>query len=247
MYLIGDIGNTETKIFLFNNKRKLFKKKILKTSDLKNYKINNDLKFIKLYRKKIKKIIFSSVVPSVFINLKKIIKKKIGLEVKELKQFNLKKMLKIDVNLKQVGSDRLANAISVINNKDNFIILDFGTATTFDVVLKNRYKGGVIAPGVNLSLKTLIEKARLIPNTKLTKIKNIIGKNTQNAVRSGFFWGYNGLIENIINLIEKNNKKNFKIIFTGGLSHLYKNTIKKKVKIDKDLTIKGLLKLVDLT
>ena len=77
MYLIGDIGNTETKICLFNNKRKLFKKKILQTSDLKNYKIKNDLKFIKLYRKKIKKIIFSSVVPSVFINLKKIIKKKL--------------------------------------------------------------------------------------------------------------------------------------------------------------------------
>ena len=120
---------------------------------------------------------------------------------------NLKKILKIEVNTKQVGSDRLANAISVINNKDNFIILDFGTATTFDVVLKNKYKGGIIAPGVNLSLKTLVEKAKLIPNTKLTKIKNIIGKNTQNAVRSGFYWGYQGLIENMINLIEKNIKK----------------------------------------
>ena len=63
---------------------------------------------------------------------------------------NLKKILKIEVNKYQVGSDRLANAISVINNKDNFIILDFGTATTFDVVLKNKYKGGIIAPGVNL-------------------------------------------------------------------------------------------------
>ena len=135
--------------------------------------------------------------------------------------------MKVDVVKKQVGSDRLANALSVINNKDNFIILDFGTATTFDVVLKNRYMGGIIAPGVNLSLKTLIKKARLIPDTKLAKIKNIIGKNTQNAVRSGFYWGYQGLIENIINLIEKNNKKNFNIVFTGGLSHLYKNTIKK--------------------
>ena len=115
--------------------------------------------------------------------------------------------MKVDVVKKQVGSDRLANALSVINNKDNFIILDFGTATTFDVVLKNRYMGGIIAPGVNLSLKTLIKKARLIPDTKLAKIKNIIGKNTQNAVRSGFYWGYQGLIENIINLIEKNNKK----------------------------------------
>ena len=189
---------------------------------------------------------FSSVVPNVFKNVKGSIKKKLRVEVKELKQLNLKKILNIEVNTKQVGSDRLANAISIINNKDNFIILDFGTATTFDVVLKNKYKGGIIAPGVNLSLKTLVEKAKLIPNTKLTKINNIIGKNTQNAVRSGFYWGYQGLIENMVKLIEKKYKKKFKIIFTGGLSHLFKDTIKKKVKVDRDLTIKGLLKLVDL-
>ena len=245
MYLIGDIGNTETKICLFNNKKKLLKKIILNTAKIKNSNFYNDLKFMGPYGKKIKKIIFSSVVPEVFRKLKRMIKNKFKLEIKELKQFNLNKILKIDVNKKQVGSDRIANAISIINNKDNFIILDFGTATTFDVILKNRYKGGIIAPGVNISLETLVEKARLIPNTKLTKIKNIIGKNTQNAVKSGFYWGYQGLIENIINLIEKKNKKNFKIIFTGGLSHLFKNTIKKKIKVDKELTIKGLIKLVD--
>jgi type III pantothenate kinase len=246
MYIIGDIGNTETKICLFNNKKKLLKKKIFSTTNIYNFNLNKNLKFIIPYGNKTKEIVFSSVVPEVFIYIKKFMKKKFKLDAKELKQYNLEKILKIDVNKKQVGSDRIANAISVINNKDNFIILDFGTATTFDVVLKNRYKGGIIAPGVNLSLKTLVEKARLIPNTKLIKIKNIIGKNTQNAVRSGFYWGYQGLIENIINLIEKKNKKKYKIIFTGGLSHLFKNTIKKKIKIDKDLTIKGLLKLVDL-
>ena len=246
MYVIGDIGNTETKICLFNNKKKLIKKKIFNTININKSNLNRNLKFIHLNNKKITKIVFSSVVPEVFNNIKRYIKKKLRLEVKELKQYNFSKILKVDVVKKQVGSDRLANALSVINNKDNFIILDFGTATTFDVVLKNRYMGGIIAPGVNLSLKTLVQKARLIPDTKLAKIKNIIGKNTQNAVRSGFYWGYQGLIENIINLIEKNNKKNFNIVFTGGLSHLYKNTIKKKIKIDKDLTIKGLLKLVDL-
>ena len=246
MYVIGDIGNTETKICLFSNKKKLIKKNIFVTGNIKNFNFNKDLKFMNLHSKNIEKIIFSSVVPEVFEKVKIVIQKKFRLKVKELKQYNLKKILKIDVNKKQVGSDRLANAISVINNKDNFIILDFGTATTFDVVLKNRYKGGIIAPGVNLSLKTLIEKAKLIPDTKLKKINNIIGKNTQNAVRSGFYWGYQGLIENIINLIEKKNNKKFKIIFTGGLSHLYKNTIKRKIKVDKDLTIKGLLRLVDL-
>ena len=245
MYVIGDIGNTETKICLFNNKKKLLKKRIFNSSNMINTNLNKSFKFISPYNKNIKKIIFSSVVPEVFKNIKTCIKKKFRLEVKELKQHNLKKILKIDVNKKQVGSDRLANAISVINNKDNFIILDFGTATTFDVVIKNRYKGGIIAPGVNLSLKTLVEKAKLIPNTKLIKIKNIIGKNTQNAVRSGFYWGYQGLIQNIINIIEKKTKKKFKIIFTGGLSHLYRNTLKKKIIVDKDLTVKGLLRLIN--
>ena len=247
MYLIGDIGNTETKICLFNDKKKLLIKKIFDTNSFEKVNLGNKFKFLNSYRKKIDKTIFSSVVPNVYKKVKKSIKKKLRVDIKELKQLNLKKILKIEVNTKQVGSDRLANAISVINNKDNFIILDFGTATTFDVVLKNKYKGGIIAPGVNLSLKTLVEKAKLIPNTKLTKIKNIIGKNTQNAVRSGFYWGYQGLIENMINLIEKKYKKKFKIIFTGGLSHLFKDTIKKKIKVDRDLTIKGLLRLVDKT
>ena len=246
MYLIGDIGNTETKICLYNYKKRLLKKKIFNTSNLRKNNISDNLRFINFYNGKIDKIIFSSVVPNVFKNIKRFIKKKLRVEVKELKQINLTKILKVDVNMKQVGSDRLANAISVINGKDNFIILDFGTATTFDVVLKNKYKGGIIAPGVNLSLKTLVEKAKLIPNIRLIKIKNIIGKNTQNAVRSGFYWGYQGLIENIINLIKKRNKKNFKIIFTGGLSHLYKDILKNKIKVDRDLTIKGLLRLTDL-
>ena len=101
----------------------------------------------------------------------------------------LKKLLKIEANFKQVGSDRIANAISVINNKDNFIILDFGTATTFDVLVKNTYKGGIISPGVRLSLNTLSDKATLIPKINLKQIKKVIGVDTTSAVRSGFFWG----------------------------------------------------------
>ena len=152
-------------------------------------------------------------------------------------------MINIDVNFKQVGSDRITNAISVINNKNNFIILDFGTATTFDVVIKNSYKGGVIAPGIKLSLNTLSDKATLIPKINLKKINKIIGKNTITAVRSGFFWGYSGLIDNIIGLIKSENKKNFNTIITGGLSNLFKSSIKTKVKQNKDITVKGLIKI----
>ena len=91
------------------------------------------------------------------------------------------------MNFRQVGSDRLANAISLQNNRENFIILDFGTATTFDVVIKKDYRGGIMAPGIKISLDTLSNNASLIPRINLKKINNIIANNnTKSAVQSGF-------------------------------------------------------------
>jgi len=188
----------------------------------------------------------ASVVPSQFLFIKSFLQKKLKIKCIELKKLNLNKIMKIKVNRKQIGSDRLANSIAVISKNKNFIILDFGTATTFDVVINNVYQGGVIAPGVNLSLNTLVKKATLIPSVNLKKTNKVIGKNTINAVRSGFFWGYTGLIDNIIDLIMKETKKKFKIIITGGFSKLFINSLKSKVIIDKDITIKGLIRTVKL-
>jgi type III pantothenate kinase len=194
----------------------------------------------------IKKSLFSSVVPNQFNLIKSFIKKNFKTKCIELKKLNLNKIMKIKVNRKQIGSDRLANSIAVFSKNKNFIILDFGTATTFDVVIGNVYNGGVIAPGINLSLNTLINKATLIPSMNLKKMNKVIGKNTVNAVRSGFFWGYIGLIDNIIELIKKETKKSFKIIITGGFSKLFVRTLKSKVIIDSDITIKGLIKTAKL-
>jgi len=242
MYLIGDIGNTDIKICLFNENLKLIKKIRIKTNLLsKNYILKN-LKFIKNYRVEIKKILFSSVVPSAFKKIKKFIDKSIKVKCIELKKLNLKSLLNIKVNKKQIGSDRLANAISVIDKKKNYIIVDFGTATNFDVVIRDNYIGGILAPGVNLSLNTLSDKASLIPKIKLEKIKSIIGKNTTSAIRAGFYHGYSGLIDNIIKTIIKQTGKSFNIILTGGYSYLFKNTIKGKKTIKRDLTIHGVLK-----
>ena len=243
MYLIGDIGNTDIKICLFNKNCKIEKKLILKTNLISNKYLISKLNFLKKYSNKIKKILFSSVVPSVFFIIKKFLRKKLNQKCIELKQINLKKLVRIMVNKKQVGSDRISNAIGMIDKKSNYIILDFGTATTFDVVIKDKYLGGIIAPGVNLSLKTLISKASLIPPVKLSKISKVVGTNTDSAVKSGFYWGYLGLIDNIIKLIIKQTRKPFKIILTGGLAHLFKNAIKGKIEIKKDLTINGLLKV----
>ena len=243
MYLIGDIGNTDIKICIFDKNCKAVKKLILKTNLISNKYLASNLNFLTKYSGKINIILFSSVVPPIYSVIKKFLKNKLKQKCIELKQLNLNKLVKIMVNKKQVGSDRISNAIGIINKKSNYIILDFGTATTFDVVIKDKYLGGVIAPGVNLSLKTLISKASLIPPVNLSKISKIVGTNTSSAVKSGFYWGYTGLIDNVIKLIIKQTNKPFKIILTGGLANLYKNTIKGKIEVKKDLTLNGLLKV----
>ena len=246
MYILGDIGNTETKIFLVSTNNKIVKKLNLSTRDINITKLNRlFINFISNY-KKVKKILFCSVVPKSFIIIKKFLSKKTKLKCYEVKDLNLKSLIQIKANYKQVGSDRLTNAISLVNNKNNFIILDFGTATTFDVLIKNVYSGGIIAPGVRLSLNTLSDKATLIPKIDLKQIKNVIGNNTISAVRSGFFWGYAGLIDNIIYLIKKETGKSFKVIITGGFSDLFKKSIKTKVNHNKNITVNGLIKISKL-
>jgi len=239
MIILGDIGNTETKICLVNN-NKIIKKFLIPSKGKKKEILNK--KFKRLNFSKLRKILFCSVVPSTFKEIKGFFKKKTNIKCFELKELNLKSILKIDVNYRQVGSDRLANAISVCDKNKNFIILDFGTATTFDVLIGNNYKGGIISPGINLSLNTLSDKASLIPRINLKKMSKVIGKDTKSAVRSGFFWGYAGLIDNLINLIKKETKKSFQIIITGGFSGLFKNSIKTKTKQNFDITINGLIK-----
>ena len=246
MYVIGDIGNTETKICVYSSQKKNIKKIILKSNLISNNYLKKKLFFIYKKKSDIKKVIFSSVVPKKFKLIKTFLFKNLKLKSFEIKDLSIKKLIKISVNKKQIGSDRLCNAIGVNDNKNNYIIVDFGTATTFDVVIKNKYLGGIIAPGVSLSLNTLTSKASLIPSLKLKKVKNVLGKNTISAVRSGFYWGYIGLVENIIDKISKQTKKKYKLILTGGYSHLFIKSIKQKAHIDKDITIKGLLKITKL-
>ncbi len=246
MYILGDIGNTETKLCLVSKNNKILKKIIFPSKSASNNQLNILFKKNKIQLNRIEKILFCSVVPKTFNIIKKFLSKKVKIKCFEVKNLNLKSLIKIKVNYKQVGSDRITNAISLMNGKNNFIILDFGTATTFDVLLKNTYYGGIIAPGVRLSLNSLSDKATLIPKIDLKKINKVIGNNTITAVRSGFFWGYAGLIDNIINLIKKETRKSFKVIITGGFSNLFKNSIKTKVSHNQDITIKGLIKISKL-
>ena len=189
---------------------------------------------------------FSSVVPSYQLILKKFLKKNYRIELKEIKEKAINKIVKINIkNKNQVGSDRIANAAGVYKKyKANCIVLDFGTATTFDVVTKKGiYNGGIIAPGLNLSIKSLSSSADQIPIFSIKKQKKVIGKNTVEALRSGFYWGYSGLINNIILKIENETKKKYKIIFTGGYADLFKASIIRPFEIDKNITIKGIIEI----
>ena len=114
-----------------------------------------------------------------------------------------------------------------------------------DCIIKkdNVYDGGIIAPGIKLSIENLSSSTALLPMFKLKKYPNNYGKNTKEALSSGFFWGYEGLINNIIKKIIKKNGINFKIVLTGGYSHLFKNHLIKRAKIDNDITMQGIIKI----
>ncbi len=243
MKIIGDIGNSDVKICLTDKNYKILKKIIIKTTDITRTKIKNKLFFLVKKKNIIDRIVFSSVVPEIYKKFSFFFKSYLNIKIVEIKKLKLSRLIDIKVNKKQVGSDRLANSIGALSLSNNFIIIDFGTATTFDVVIKKKYLGGIISPGINLSLNTLSSKASLIPVINLKKISYVIGKNTNEAVRSGFYWGYAGLIDNMIKLIKRQTKSAFKVILTGGLADLYKNSINTKCKVDKDLTIKGIIKI----
>tara|TARA_Y100000590_G_C15684646_1_gene1001106 strand:- start:554 stop:1333 length:780 start_codon:yes stop_codon:yes gene_type:complete len=246
--LIGDIGNTISKICLVDAKSFRIKKIIYIDSKniLKKNIFRRSIKNLINNKKISKKALFSSVVPKYNPMFKKFLKKNYKVEAEELKNKKIKKIVKINIkNKTQVGSDRIANAVGVFKRyKTNCIVLDFGTATTFDVVTKNgKYNGGVIAPGINLSIKSLSTSADQIPSFLLKKQKKILGKNTIEALRSGFYWGYLGLINNIILKIEKETKKKYKIVFTGGYCDLFKASIIRPFTIDRNITIKGIIEI----
>ena len=240
-YIIGDIGNTSTRVCL------LKKSKILNSIIFDTKKIFLKGFFKKIINKFSKKnlkneILFSCVVPLALKEIKKNLKKT-NFQVLEIKNFNLKKMIKINIkNFNQLGSDRIVNSIKGKEFK-NCLIIDFGTATTFDIVKNGTYEGGVIAPGIKLSIKNLSQSTALLPIFDLKNQQKSYGKNTKDALNAGFIWGYEGLINNIIYKITNNWKMKYKIILTGGYANLFKKIIKRRTFVDQNITIKGVSKV----
>ena len=241
-YLVGDIGNSLTKICLVNNS-KILREYSIETKELL-IKVNIYRFFKPVLKKKIKKqILFSSVVPKIYNRINKFLDDK-HFKCFELKNLPLKKIIKINIDdYKQLGSDRIANAIGAYKSlKTNCLIIDFGTATTFDIVKKpGIYEGGVIAPGIKLSILNLSRSTAALPIFKLKSNSRIFGKNTKDALNAGFLWGYQGLISNIIKKINIKFKTKFRIILTGGYATMFVKFIHNNSTIDKHITIKGIM------
>jgi len=244
-FLVGDIGNTLTKICLINLNFKIIKSFSIKTNKLNKTKYQN-IFFNKILKYKVnKKILFSSVVPLIYKLIKKNLSKK-KYKIFELKNLKISKIVTLNVNkINQVGSDRIANAIGAYEYyKNNCLVIDFGTATTFDIISKKGiYEGGVIAPGVNLSIMNLNKFTASLPILKLRSNAKSYGRNTKDALNAGFIWGYQGLINNIIKKITLTRKTNYKIILTGGYASLFKKYLINKPIVDQNITIKGITRI----
>jgi len=241
--LIGDIGNTLTKLCLVNEKSKIVKIRNIETKKLIEKKFL--IKFLNsILDKKIKKkILFSSVVPKVYKKINKLLKIK-KYQVYEIKNLPIKKLIKIKIEkYNQLGSDRIANALGAYSlYQKNCLIIDFGTATTFDIVRNpGIYDGGVIAPGIKLSILNLNQYTASLPVFNLKINSKAFGKNTKDALNAGFLWGYQGLINNIVKKIRTSFNCSFKIILTGGYSKTFSKFINNKSTIEPNITIKGIM------
>ncbi len=140
------------------------------------------------------------------------------------------------------GPDRLANAAAAFDRHGgNVVVVDFGTATNFDVVAADgAYVGGIIAPGVNLSLEALHQGAAALPHIDVTRPEKVIGTNTVGCIQSGVYWGYSGLIEGLIDRIKTEFGMPMKVVATGGLAPLFDQADVGFDAIEDDLTMHGL-------
>jgi type III pantothenate kinase len=246
MLLAIDVGNTNT-VFAFFQKDKLLNNWRIqtvraRTPDEYAAFLGNMCALEDIALTQISDVIVSSVVPETHFAINRFCEK----YIKQAPRIITKEDVAIVIDLprpEDVGADRLVNARAVITEyKAPAIVIDFGTATTFDVIdAHGRYAGGVIAPGIDLSLNALHSAASKLPKISVSKPMRAIGKGTVEAMQSGIFWGYAGLIEGIVMRIKAELGGDVLVLATGGLAPLFAEECKFISKVDELLTLKGLL------
>ncbi|MBI2239823.1 MAG: type III pantothenate kinase [Magnetospirillum gryphiswaldense] len=199
-----------------------------------------------LKREDISAVIIASVVPAIVFNLKTLCRRYFGCEPRVVGDENVQLGIKILLDRpEEVGADRLVNAVAAHKfYQGPLIVIDFGTATTFDVVdVHGNYCGGAIAPGINLSLEALHMAAAKLPRVAIGRPKQVIGKATVPAMMSGIFWGYVGLIEGLVRRMEEEFGAKMLVVATGGLAPLFAESTPVINELASDLTLRGLLEI----
>ncbi|TCS64139.1 type III pantothenate kinase [Varunaivibrio sulfuroxidans] len=249
MLLTIDSGNTDTVFAVFDSGGDLkgewrASTGGARTPDELGVWLNQLLALAEIEPREIHHAIIASVVPSSLFTLKTLCRKYYGcdpLVVGEGDVIDLGIRVLMD-NPEEVGADRLVNVIAGFERYGGpLIVVDFGTATTFDVMNDNGdYIGGVIAPGINLSLEALHMAAAQLPRVAIAKPKHVIGKGTVSAMQSGVFWGYVSMIEGIVRRIRDEYAKPMDVVATGGLAALFSDATDVISCADPDLTLRGL-------
>lgn len=236
MLLVIDIGNTNIVFALFEGE-----------AIVKSWRVvtgGGDCKLSQDDAAKVTDVIVSSVVPSEDDKLRRYCREHFSCDPLFVEAKHTGLTIDLD-KPEDVGADRLVNAVAVLQEYSApAIVIDFGTATTFDVITaKGHYAGGAIAPGVNLSLEALERAAAKLPDIEIKRPKSVIGKNTVEAMQSGIYWGYVGLIEGLIDKITDEMGTKPLVIATGGLAPLFAPSIPAIKKVDGELTLKGLRRI----
>lgn len=247
MILVFDVGNTNIVLGAYRNKKLIDYWRIAtdkdKTSDEYGILIHQCFQYKGIDIKEVKDVIISSVVPNIMYSLEHATKKLFNIDPLIVGSGIRTGMnIKYD-NPKQVGADRIVNAVAAYEKYGGpLIIVDMGTATTFCAVSKTgEYLGGAIAPGIKISSDALFERAAKLPRVELAKPGKIICKNTVNSMQAGIIYGYVGLVEYIVNKMKKEIEcKSCKVIATGGLSTLIASETDSIDTVDRFLSLEGL-------
>ena len=246
MLLAIDIGNTNIVLGCFENDKIRFKARIatdkIKTSDQYGVEINTMLETFGVHKDQIDDCIISSVVPPVFNSVCTGVIKVIGKQPMVVGP-GLKTGLNIHMDVpSQVGADRIVIAVAALaEHKAPLILMDMGTATTIEVVEPdNVYVGGLIFPGMRLSLDALTSHTAQLPGINLDQPKNVIGKNTVDCMRSGMMYGTAAMLDGLIDRIEEELGHSATIIATGGMAQFVLPLCKHEILLDKNLLLKGL-------
>jgi type III pantothenate kinase len=188
--------------------------------------------------------IIATVVPAILFDLRDLCRKYIGVEPMRVGDPALDLGAKPEVDRPEtVGADRLCNTVAAHERYPGaVIVVDFGTATNFDIVSETgAFCGSVIAPGANLSVEALHQAAALLPRVAIVRAQKVIGRDTVTAMQSGVYWGYVGLIGGLIARIKSEYGRPMTVVATGGLSHLFRPDLSMIDHVDPDLTMRGLM------